>query len=144
MPHKINPANEGQFTLPSTRISRLKEQSPSQVRSCLLTHNLDLNLIGLVIATEPNSSMQSHDPLLIPASPAVSRGYLGPNNCSVETRGSSSSAEDVDGDIFPVTECLGQSYPRRHPNLVQQLSGSFTRAFKLGRNRKSLEITNST
>ena len=90
-------------------------------------------------ATEPNSSMQSNDPLLVPGSPASPRGYLGPRG-SADAH-SSSSAEDVQDFVPMVSECLGQASKSKQPRLVQHFSDSLTRAFRKSRNRKSLDIT---
>ena len=92
----------------------------------------------LFSATEPNSSMQSNDPLLVPGSPASPHGYLGPSGSG--DAHSSSSTEDIRVEFVPMAEALGQSYKNRQTTLVQHLSGSLSRAWKRTRNRKSVEL----
>lgn len=90
-----------------------------------------------VSGNEPNTSSHSQDPLLIPTPSPVS-----PRHCFGQVPGGthSSSSEDVQADSVANGGSLGHSYARKK-KLVQHLSGSLSRAFKRGRNRKSLDIS---
>nr|CAB3257978.1 kazrin [Phallusia mammillata] len=100
------------------------------------TNHKSINLPG----TEPNTSSHSQDPLLIPTPSPVS-----PRHCFGQVPGGthSSSSEDVQIDPISNGGSLGPSYARKN-KLVQHLSGSLSRAFKRGRNRKSLDIRPET
>ncbi|XP_078488942.1 kazrin isoform X1 [Ciona intestinalis] len=102
------------------------------VEESYATHNKTLNVSG---GTEPNSASQLQDPLLIPASsPTSPRHYLQGQGSG----GNSSSSEDVHADVINGGS-LGHSYTRR-TKIVQNISGSLSRAFRRGKNRKSLDI----
>uniref|UniRef100_H2YB28 SAM domain-containing protein n=1 Tax=Ciona savignyi TaxID=51511 RepID=H2YB28_CIOSA len=105
--------------------------SGMKIRTTLIQ---DLNSLG---GTEPNTSSQIQDPLLIPtSSPASPRHFL----CQGQgSGGNSSSSEDVHVDSVISGGSVGHSYTRR-PKIVQHLSGSLSRAFRRGRNRKSLSV----
>ncbi|CAK8691010.1 unnamed protein product [Clavelina lepadiformis] len=138
-------ANEKKIREIETELSILRQaaaqvQPSSKRRSFHISVEEGVNnnkALNFSVGTEPNSSMQSQDPLLVPASSPMSpRHFLGQAGLSGNN---SSSSEDVHGDSGTSGGSLGHSYSRK-PKLVQHLSGSLSRAFRRGRNRKSLDI----